>query len=130
MCQYFCLISKERELSDSPNYTTAMEAQNSFPANLPGIYYHSQSCLDHSPPFTGWIDMNEPSWTSTPTQSFELPVDFHTLPNTDFTKETPKTYPESISVNVDLPSPRIEKVAHKNSFIPSIDSLPSFLVGF
>jgi len=53
--------------------------------------------------------MNEPSWTSTPTQSFELPVDFHTLPNTDFTKETTKNYPESISVNVDLPSPRIEK---------------------
>lgn len=74
--------------------------------------------------------MNEPSWTSTPTQSFELPVDFHTLPNTDFTKETTKNYPESISVNVDLPSPRIEKVAHENSFILSIDSLPSFVVGF
>ena len=74
--------------------------------------------------------MNEPSWTSTPTQSFQLPVDFHNLPNTDFTKETPKAYPESVSVNVDLPSPRIEKVAHKNSFIFSIDSPPSFLVGF
>jgi hypothetical protein len=92
-----------------------MDGHLSIPVNIPGIYFQSQSCLDHSPVLTDWnpsdeISMNGPTWSGTSSEIFELPVDFHTLLGTKHPNERYKTPSSSVSVNVEPPSAKNQKV--------------------
>jgi hypothetical protein len=93
-----------------------MEAQHSAAVNYPRTYFQDQSGPGHYPAFAEWhpvedISMNEPDLTISQTQLFEL--GFHTLGGRVTPKETAKTLsPESLSVSVELPSPKNEKVHH------------------
>jgi hypothetical protein len=46
-------------------------------------------------------------------QSFDLPLGFHNLPGTDLPNDVANTLPNSVSIDVELPSPKNNKVLSK-----------------
>lgn len=92
-----------------------MDSHQVFSANLPGVHFQDQSGLDDYQPPTVWnpssdFAMIDQGWTLSPMQSFDLPLGFHNLPGTDLPNDVANTLPNSVSVDVELLSPKNNKV--------------------